>query len=180
MQHQFTIPPEEWRPVVGYKGWYEVSSLGRLRRIRPSRGAIPGRFLRPWASGWGYCVTRLSREDVDHMYPVHTLVAEAFLGSRPTAAHEVNHKDGNKTNDALSNLEWTTRGENNRHAIRAGLRPPLRRRGSRHGMSKLTETDVLVIRQMKGKMYQRRIARWFNVTEGMVSLILHRRNWNHI
>ena len=75
---------EEWRPVVGYEGWYEVSNLGRVRRMRPSRNTHVGRVLVQSLRRKGsYRVVSLSKENEVHSRFVHCLVAEAFLGPRP-------------------------------------------------------------------------------------------------
>lgn len=180
MQLQLTNSPEEWRPVVSYEGWYEVSNRGRIKRVGKTRGATPGRILGRYPCGWGYHVTRLSRNnDRGRLLPIHTLVAEAFIEPRPLG-REVNHKDGNKTNNTPSNLEWATRSENNRHAIRTGLKKPLIRRGEQHGMAKLSGDDVQTIRKLRGRLTQKQLASRFHVSKNMVWLIQHRRNWTHI
>lgn len=122
---------EQWRAVVGREDFYEVSSLGRVRsKSRVQRkvnrwGAetlfrFTGRVLRPWRDGNGYAVVYLCGDGARDAVNVHRLVAAAFHGGeRP--GMDVNHKDGDKANDAASNLEWCTRSENMQHAIRVGL-----------------------------------------------------------
>lgn len=121
------LASEEWRPVVGWEGRYEVSNLGRVRTLL-SRPRI--RRVKPNKGGY----LRLTMRAPFGTRSVHILVAEAFIGPRPAPPPgcyriEVNHKDGIKTNCRHSNLEYLTQLENGQHATRMGLRPT----GERHG-----------------------------------------------
>ncbi len=121
------LAAEEWRPVVGWEGRYEVSNLGRVRTLL-SRPRI--RRVNPNKGGY----LRLTMRAPFGTRSVHILVAEAFIGPRPAPPPgcyriEVNHKDGIKANCRLSNLEYLTQLENGQHASRMGLRPT----GDRHG-----------------------------------------------
>lgn len=95
---------EIWRPVKGYEGVYEVSNLGRVRRLWPISGHTRQLklFLR---SENGYVAVNLSRCNRSVIKSVHRLVAEAFIPN-PNGLPQVNHKDENKTNNKVSNLEW--------------------------------------------------------------------------
>src|SRR5690606_30393124 len=99
---------EEWRDIKGFPGW-EVSSLGAVRG--PGRWGRPS-LLRPQQNGRGYLKVSLGRSNVRY---IHRLVAEAFLPIPEGEAH-VNHIDGNKANNVLSNLEWVDRVGNAQHA----------------------------------------------------------------
>jgi len=126
VQPQCTTP-EEWRPVVGYEGWYEVSSLGTVRRLAPYNGIHAGHILKGHRNAKGYLRVALSRPDRPRScraVPIARLVAEAFIGPRPQG-YQVNHKNGIKTDNRASNLEWCTGSENVRHAIRTGLSAPM-------------------------------------------------------
>lgn len=137
---------EEWRPVVGGEGRYEISSLGRVKSLLNRYGHERVMFLSTWLSS-GYPTTAIRKRDWKRSRPVavHVLIAEAFLGPCPEG-HEVNHKDFNRANSVLSNLEYTTYSENNLHAFRHGRQPA---RGERVGAAKLTEADVVALRQSK-------------------------------
>lgn len=108
---------EEWRPVRGYKGYYEVSSLGRVRSLpRKTRfGArtlvTKERILRPVASH-GYLYVVLSKKNKHRQTAVHRLVADAFIPNYDNLP-SVNHKDEDKSNNRVSNLEWCTPRYNN-------------------------------------------------------------------
>jgi len=110
---------EEWRPIDGYPN-YAISDCGRVMSIRRQCLMLP-RYNRVT----GYMYAFLWHEGVRKQYSIHRLVALAFLGS-PSEKLDVNHLDGDKTNNEVWNLEWVTRGDNQRHAYRTGLREPVR------------------------------------------------------
>lgn len=112
---------EEWRPVPAFEAWYEVSSLGRVRRIKQACGTTIGKVLRPGRNRLGYPYVVLSREGRVTTHTVHKFVAGAFLGPRPDGL-DVNHIDGDKANNRAENLEYCTRAANLSHAYRVGLR----------------------------------------------------------
>lgn len=103
---------EEWRAVVGDPR-YEVSNLGRVRSYRRS---AQGRILRPGIASHGYPTVALGR---GHTRTVHSLVAEAFIGSVP-AGQEVRHKNGIRNDPRASNLHYGTRTQNITDAITSG------------------------------------------------------------
>lgn len=117
-----SLPGEEWRPVVGYEGWYEVSTEGRVRRVAAGTGTQVNRPVKPQFDRYGYLYVLLSRYHVPSRKMVHQLVAAAYIGPRPDG-YTVNHEDGNKTNNRPANLTYMTSAENTRHAIALGLRP---------------------------------------------------------
>lgn len=102
---------EEWRPIVGYESYYEVSNLGRIRRIHKARGTKCG-ILKEGTTKSGYSIVVLSIKGKTNSKFVHRLVAEAFL-ENPNHLPEVNHKDENPKNNEISNLEWVSSKENN-------------------------------------------------------------------
>jgi len=100
----------EWKPVVGYEGVYSISSNGSVRR--DSSGRILSKMLRK-----GYFYVNLCSRGISQKKDVHQLVGEAFLSLRPVGM-QINHRDGCKTNNEASNLEWVTPSENALHAYR--------------------------------------------------------------
>ena len=109
---------EIWRPVVGYEGLYEVSSLGRVRSldryVKYSNGRInlhKGRILSPGKDTNGYLFVILTCNGKHKLIRVHRLVAQTFI-SNPDDLIEVNHKDEDKTNNSVDNLEWCDRKYN--------------------------------------------------------------------
>lgn len=126
---------EEWRPAVGFEGLYEVSDHGRVRSLARTQTyegrwglttrLLQGRVLRPYGNGTGYAVVLFSVDSSRYPKLVHRLVLEAF-GAPAEGREYVNHKDGDKANNVLGNLEWCTRSENMQHAHDTGLLEPYR------------------------------------------------------
>ena len=112
---------ERWKPVPSFEGLYSVSDWGNVRRDG-------GNELNAWTSSTGYPIVRLSDGLRRPMVHVHRLVMAAFVGPCPVNK-EVNHKDGIKSNPRLENLEYVTRSENLKHAIRLGLNKVPSRKG---------------------------------------------------
>ncbi|WAG77023.1 NUMOD4 motif-containing HNH endonuclease [Metapseudomonas furukawaii] len=107
---------EDWRVIDGYDGIYWISSLGNVCSLK---GKHP-KLLKPGSSA-GYPFVNLLKDGAQISIKIHRLVAEAFLES-PLINQVVNHKDGNKQNNRVQNLEWVSYSENNRHAMQTGLR----------------------------------------------------------
>lgn len=164
---------ESWRPVLGFEGAYEVSDAGYVRSIKREPIILAPRYDRV-----GYIKAALFKGGKYYPRLVHRLVAEAFLGPAPSERHEINHIDGDKTNNRVGNLEWVTRSENGKHAYRNGL--SVSRKGSQHGMSKLTEDQVREIRRLGGTMTQREIAARFEVNQPQIYRILSGKRWAHL
>lgn len=164
---------EIWKTVVGFP-YYEVSNLGRVRRIRAEAGTWVGRILKP---GLGkYALVRLAQDGIKTTRNIHILVAEAFLGQRPDGC-QVNHKNFDRHDSRLANLEYCTAKENIGHASKNGRMA----RGERHGLSKLTATQVLEIRSMAEQgISQRPIAKKFGISQRHVSQIVRREIWQHL
>lgn len=165
---------EEWRPIAEYEGWYEVSNLGRVRRVRTGPGTRGGDVLALLRHNQGYHSVALCRDGKPRSHLVHRLVAEAFVGPCP-AKWTVNHKNGVKTNNRADNLEYCTRGENVAHAVRMGLCV----RGFEAGRRKspLTASQVSEIRRLYGEYTQKELAKRFGVGQTAVSCIVRRKRW---
>lgn len=120
------LPGEEWRPVVGWESLYEVSNMGRIRSFPrvcwngKVEWTMPSRIMHDYLAfkGYRYVTLNTGLKPVNRL--VHQVVATAFLGVDPDRPF-VNHKDGNKVNNRLDNLEWCTQKENARHAVDTGL-----------------------------------------------------------
>ena len=111
---------EEWKDVVGYEGFYQVSDLGRIRTVTrkqwngQSWHLVESLVLNPSVQNGGYLRVVLSVNGTKKYKTVHRLVAEAFL-DMPDGNEKfvVNHKDEDKLNNNVNNLEWITISENN-------------------------------------------------------------------
>lgn len=104
----------EWKPIKGYEKEYSVNRHGEVMRNETKK------ILRPSVAKNGYLVVSLWKNNKGKTHYIHRLIAEHFIP--PYHGETVNHKDGNKTNNELSNLEWSTYSGNNKHAYDAGLR----------------------------------------------------------
>ena len=190
-----TTESETWRDVVGYEGWYSVSSLGRVRR--DARGTLrgsttrAGRLLSDRTLNYGYRFVCLTVNGLERNFPVHRLVAEAFHGPRPEGLH-INHIDGVKTNNHPSNLEYVTPKENGSHAAAMGLYPtgdshwrsrmPERgARGETAGLAKLTNDNVRDIRKALANGEKGvDIAVRYGVSPTAISRINKGHTWHHV
>lgn len=122
---------ESWKDIPEYKGIYMVSNLGKIRSltrsIHYSNGhsqTIKGRFIKRFHDKDGYEIVSLSRDGNKKTFKVHRLVAQSFL-IKVEGKDCINHLDGNKKNNASTNLEWVTEKENMVHAAKyIGLNGP--------------------------------------------------------
>ena len=123
---------EKWSSVVGYEDYYEVSNFGQVRsrdRIVSRSGKrgdmlVKGKLLTPHINPKGYLRLQLSCDGSPKSFLVHRLVAESFIPN-PDNKPEVNHINGNKKDNRVSNLEWSTSSENQKHAYDTGLKHPV-------------------------------------------------------
>lgn len=167
---------EAWKAIPGYES-YAVSDQGRVMRIARGNGTRPGHILKPQRNGYGYRHVGLYREGSCKTITIHTLVMLAFVGPRPEGM-EVNHIDGDKTNNRLSNLEYVTPQENILHAVRV-LEKGI---GESAGRAKLTEAQVKAVRaEYDGKPGScAKLARKYGVHHTTMQAVLNRQSWTHI
>lgn len=173
---------EVWLPVVGYEGYYEVSSLSRVRSVERvvnegKKGAYlaKGVVLRPGLGGTGYYTVSLCGKS----YKLHRLVAIAFI-ENPLNKDFVNHKNGIKTDNRIENLEWCTSVENNRHAFASGLKPNTM--GENHWLSKLNPQKVKQIRKYySGNIYtQIELCKMYSLSPCTINNVVHFKSWKHV
>ena len=117
---------EAWKPISGWEGLYEISNCGRVKSLArmTSTGnrSVSERVLKHNVMKGYHCVT-LQYDGRVKVYRVHRLVMDAFGGKQPSEEYQVNHIDGDKSNNSIDNLEWVTPKENTDHAFNSGLRP---------------------------------------------------------
>lgn len=163
------------KPIEGYKGLYSVSNMGDI--YRHPRLTIHGTGRRygegkakPYKTKTGYFIATLKRDGKVERTGVHRLVAKAFIPN-PEKRAEVNHKNGNKIDNRVVNLEWVTRQENSIHAHLNGW----------YGRGSLTPKDIQKIRQLRqqGKLL-REIAPLFKVKEHTISRICTGVRWSFV
>ena len=135
------LPHEIWRDVVGYEGLYMVSNYGRVKSFY----GIGEKLLTPSVNKGGYAFVVLTDiNKVRKSLKVHTLVARAFLPN-PENKPVVHHRDSNRINNRVENLEWVTYRENTAYASQKGSYD--KKRGCDSPFAKLTEKDVRYIRE---------------------------------
>lgn len=110
---------EEWKDIKGFEGRYMVSNTGKILSLH-FKGSKEQKCLKPTANERGYLAVIFYKKSKANRFFVHRLVAEAFL-EKPVGMNEVNHRDGNKSNNVYTNLEWCTSSQNKRHGARTGL-----------------------------------------------------------
>lgn len=182
---------EEWRPVIGYEGLYEVSNLGNVRsvdRFVPRRDRwgnqsglhLKGCQLYVFVTKNRRCCVSVSKAGKLKTLQVHELVCDAFHPN-PKCLPEVNHKDGNPLNNNESNLEHCTHQENHAHARLNGLLGFGISCGEQNGYSKLTASKVRAMRRAfaEGKRIAV-IAREFQVGWSCCKCAVVRITWRHV
>jgi hypothetical protein len=163
---------DEWRNIAGYEGLYQVSRCGLVRSLRRHK------LMAVVHNQAGYRQVNLYRESKVKNFLVHRLVAAAFLGPIPKGM-QVNHKDGDKENNSVDNLEFMTPEENREHAIRTGLTPCSK--GEANVRAKLKEAQVREMRSLRqAKVKLADLASRFGITVRMVCEIVSRRAWKHV
>lgn len=176
---------ERWKPAVGYKGFYEVSNLGRVRsverRVLSRYGnyrRVPSRVLSP-ADSNGYQLVMLNASAIGkrQIEAIHRMVAAAFIGPKPSDSHQVNHIDGDKANNVPANLEWVTPLQNIDHNRTLGILPT----GDSHPSRKLTSEQVLEIRRraQRGESGAS-LGREYGVTSVSIYAIINGKTWKNL
>ncbi|MGJ5667773.1 NUMOD4 motif-containing HNH endonuclease [Rhodococcus aetherivorans] len=147
---------EEWRPVIGWEGYYEVSSDGLVRSIERTiqyadgRSRVyPSRIISPRDGGRsGHLIVSLSKNLYRRHFRVHTLVAEAFIGPRP-AGTECCHNNGIASDNRVENLRWDTHTENMRDTVRHGIHNHARKTHCKRG-HELREPNLTAFSAKRG------------------------------
>lgn len=170
---------ESWKPIKDYPD-YEVSNRGRVKSFKYGFE----RILKPKLAH-KYRRVELSKDGLHNIYYIHVLVAEAFIGPRPSKNHICNHEDGIKLNDDFRNLKWITKSEDIQHAYDLGLRSAkgwcYDRKGENNSQAKLKNDDVKEIKRLLSlSITHKHIAKMFNVSRGCISGISGGFSWNHI
>ncbi len=165
---------EVWAAIPGYEEIYEASNNGRIRRIAAiHRAPKPPFYLRPQKMGRYFNVS-LHRDGSQKSFLVHRLVMATFNGPNEL---EVNHIDGDKANNALSNLEYVTPKQNGEHAAKNGLTA----RGERQGSAKMTAEKVRLMRYLHQLgATKSMLTRKFKVSAMTTHYIIERVTWRHI
>lgn len=165
-----TQPPEQWTPIVGFEGRYEVSNMGQVRSLsRPSPG-----IMRLYTDPAGRPRINLWLGGRYYRKKVHRLVLEAFVGPCPPEK-ECAHINGNPSDNRVSNLAWVTHAENESHKKIHGTDNV----GERNPSARLTKGEVAEIRReyAKGGISQSLLGSRHGVTPSHISDIIRGQKW---
>jgi hypothetical protein len=144
---------EIWKSITGYDNLYEVSNLGRVKSLK----RVPNTILKPSSNG-RYLQLVLHKDGSKSKKYIHRLVAEAFI-SNPYGFSEVNHKDEDKTNNNVSNLEWCDSTYNNTY-------------NQRHIKSRESLKKPIIVRDISGEI----IAEYSSISQASIALNMDKSN----
>jgi len=171
----------KWYDIIGLEGEYQINISGEIKSLEKIRPAKQGslctkkeRILQNCYSHWGYKYNVVIKDGKRKCVFAHKALAEIFIPN-PERKTQVNHIDGNKLNNKLSNLEWCTPKENSTHsALVLG-----NSFGEKNGNSKLNKENVEEIRKTYKPfvLTRKMLGDKFGVTKNMIDKILQRRNW---
>lgn len=161
---------EIWKVIEGFEN-YEVSNFGQVRNIKTQK------IIKQHIGAGGYPTVYLKNKSLHKTALVHRAVAKAFIPN-PFNKPIVNHINAIRNDYRIENLEWATLMENVTHMLKLGRQNP--RKGERHPKAKLTEQQVLQVKQLNGLMSVKDIALKFGVKYGVIDDILNFRTWRHL
>lgn len=187
-----SLEGEIWRDVKGFEGLYQVSNLGRIKSLdkftlcgrdfktnAPSIKKRKAKISAQWIDKYGYLKCTLQNNGVIKYTTVHRVVAIAFIDN-PLSKPTINHKDGNKLNNTVENLEWATNKEQTDHAIAIGIHT---QEGKYNNGCKLTEEQVLEIKRRALNLKFGDKAKWakeFNVNPLTIGNIVRNITWTKL
>lgn len=172
-----TMKTEIWKDIVGYEGYYQVSNLGRIRSLdrtvtsRNTTRTIRGKILKPKINSInGYNSVMLGMSGVAKYVRVHRVVAQSFIDN-PDNKPEINHINGNKSDNRVLNLEWVTHRENHKHRISVLKQTS--------GAAKITKNIADEIRERfaNGNITQTALGKEYGLCQQNISLIINRKCW---
>ncbi len=169
---------EQWKDIQEYKGLYQISDYGRVRRIK-GHLCRKTRVLKLVLNTNGYPSIQLWANNKYTTNRIHTLVLATFVGPKPSKM-ECRHLDGNPTNNRLNNLKWGTRSENQKDAVKHGTKFQPDNRGCKNGNAKLTDTQVRQIKRLLLYKTHEQISQQFKVARKTIYDIDKNKTWRHI
>ena len=168
------LDDEIWVDISDYEEHYQISNFGRTKSFFRGKAKI----LKPFIDKDGYLSIALSKDGRVRKFKVHRLVAEAFIPN-PESKPTVNHRDGNKMNNHVDNLEWNTDRENNLHAIKTGLR-----QYQRNDNRALTDEQAAWCRKVHipfdSEFGSTALAKKFGISQPGMNAILHGKTYKDV
>ena len=178
----------EWKSIKATGGRYLCNKLGQIKGtdrvvdFGSKKRLAKGKIMSPKIKSNGYCEVSLSiAPDKSKSFYVHRLIAETWLGDIPRKM-AVNHKDGNKQNNNVNNLEIVTYSENSKHGYKLGLIKTNSFIGSKHPRAKTSENEVKKIRKehKKHKSIVQLLKDYPHLTKPILTKIVYRASWKHV
>lgn len=165
------LPNEIWKIIPGYNNRYSVSNLGRVWSDSTCR------ILTIFPTNLGYCRVNFTTNGKCNAHLLHRLVAQAFI-QNPDNKPEVNHKDGDKSNNKSDNLEWSTSSENKIHAREIGILSM----GTSRPDAKVNEfiVEQILEDRFKNSLTQEHLANKYNISRTAIRNIINRKTWKHV
>lgn len=156
--------------VKDYEGLYKINEFGEVFSVKRNK------FLKPDTSGDGYARYTLSKNGKTKKFFSHRLMMCSYNVKQ--TGEVINHKDGNKLNNTLENLEWCSVSYNNSHAYKIGLKS---QNGELNHRSKFKKNEIIEIRRLKERGYtNKNLAKMYNTTACYINSIVAKRRWKHI
>lgn len=176
---------EEWRDIPGYENIYRASTHGRIKSygryigcVGGNKRFLKGRIIRPGKNKYGYLQAVLYKNTKKKDIRVNRIILEVFFRP-PKEGEECNHKDGNKQNNHIENLEWCTHLQNMQHKDNVLGKHS---RGENSGNAKFSEQEArcILILLKEGNLTQKQIANRFGVSIQTISRIKCGKRWAHV
>ncbi len=177
---------KKWLPVLGYKGFYEVSNKGEVRSLtrvvkaslaNASKRIVKGRLLKQGSDKNGYRIVSLSKNCKTKTRSVHRLVMEAFTSKEEWGA-VINHKDENPSNNSIDNLEWCSYSYNARYSLYRS--PSKGNTWKTNAKSKFNEKTLNMVFKMSKNKARKDIAKIFKVSRQTIDSILNAKTYKSV